>query len=171
MIEEFGFPRDGGSFDAGTPTTYKDRFYGLIYELVEGNMRAGGPAAGANFWGWGGEGRAQHADHHFVRGDTSYLGDPPHEPQGWYSVYDTDASDPGGHPQLCGGSQGDRLTAAQNSGRFTISLVKTVRPTTVFGTGSSVGLPSYSRPVNGTGLSIARRSPPPASNTPMSCQP
>jgi len=92
VIEEFGYPRDGGSFDPSATTTYKDRFYGLIYELVEGNMRSGGPAAGANFWGWGGEGRAQHADHHFVRGDTSYLGDPPHEPQGWYSVFDTDAS-------------------------------------------------------------------------------
>ncbi|MGZ2411075.1 mannan endo-1,4-beta-mannosidase [Sphingomonas sp. F9_3S_D5_B_2] len=92
VIEEFGFPRDGGSYDPSASTTYKDRFYGLIYELVTESMRAGGPAAGANFWGWGGEGRAQHADHHFVRGDTSYLGDPPHEPQGWYSVYDTDAS-------------------------------------------------------------------------------
>jgi mannan endo-1,4-beta-mannosidase len=92
VIEEFGFPRDGGSFDPGTPTSYKDRFYGLIYNLVGDSMRAGGPAAGANFWAWGGEGRAQHPDHHFVRGDTSYLGDPPHEPQGWYSVFDTDDS-------------------------------------------------------------------------------
>jgi mannan endo-1,4-beta-mannosidase len=91
VIEEFGFPRDAG-YEPGTPTRFKDRFYGLIYELVEASYRAGGPAAGANFWGWGGEGRAQHPDHHFVRGDTSYVGDPPHEPQGWYSVFDTDAS-------------------------------------------------------------------------------
>jgi mannan endo-1,4-beta-mannosidase len=27
-----------------------------------------------------------------VRGETSYVGDPPHEPQGWYSVFDSDAS-------------------------------------------------------------------------------
>src|SRR4051794_5553554 len=60
VIEEFGFPRDGGSYDPATPTTFKDRFYGLIYELVTESMRGGGPAAGANFWGWGGEGRAQH---------------------------------------------------------------------------------------------------------------
>ena len=92
VIEEFGFPRDSGSFDPSATTTFKDRFYGLIYELVSDSIRGGGPAAGANFWGWGGEGRAQHPDHHFVRGDTSYLGDPPHEPQGWYSVFDTDAS-------------------------------------------------------------------------------
>jgi mannan endo-1,4-beta-mannosidase len=92
VIEEFGFPRDGGSFDPGTTTTFKDRYYKLIYDAVLDSVRSGGPLQGANFWGWGGEGRAQHADHHFVRGDTSYLGDPPHEPQGWYSVFDTDAS-------------------------------------------------------------------------------
>jgi mannan endo-1,4-beta-mannosidase len=92
VVEEFGMPRDGGSFEPGTPTAYKDRFYQLITGAVIDSVRSGGPLQGCNFWGWGGEGRAQHADHHFVRGDTSYLADPPHEPQGWYSVYDTDAS-------------------------------------------------------------------------------
>jgi mannan endo-1,4-beta-mannosidase len=92
VIEEFGFPRDGGSFEPGTPTTFKDRFYQLIYSTVLDSVRSGAPLQGCNFWGWGGEGRAQHADHHFVRGDTSYLGDPPHEPQGWYSVFDMDKS-------------------------------------------------------------------------------
>ena len=27
-----------------------------------------------------------------MRGDTSYVADPPHEPQGWYSVFDADKS-------------------------------------------------------------------------------
>ena len=92
VIEEFGFPRDGGSFDPSAPTTFKDRFYQLIYSAVIDSVRSGGPLQGCNFWGWGGEGRAQHKYHHFVRGDVSYLGDPPHEPQGWYSVFETDAS-------------------------------------------------------------------------------
>lgn len=92
VIEEFGFPRDGGSFEPGTPTTFKDRFYQLVYSIVLDGLRSGAPLQGCNFWGWGGEGRAQHADHHFVRGDTSYVGDPPHEPQGWYSVFDVDKS-------------------------------------------------------------------------------
>lgn len=92
VVEEFGYPRDDGSFDPGTTTTYKDHYYKLIYDAVLASVRSGGPLQGANFWGWGGEGRAQHPDHRFVRGDTSYLGDPPHEPQGWYSVFDTDAS-------------------------------------------------------------------------------
>jgi mannan endo-1,4-beta-mannosidase len=92
VVEEFGFPRDGGSFEPGTSTTYKDKFYSLIFDLAEESMRSGGPVAGTHFWAWGGEGRAQHPDHHFQPGDTSYVGDPPHEPQGWYSVFDVDAS-------------------------------------------------------------------------------
>jgi mannan endo-1,4-beta-mannosidase len=92
VIEEFGFPRDGGSFEPGTPTTYKDRFYALIYGAVLDSARSGGPITGSNFWAWGGEGRAQHADKAFAPGDTGYVGDPPHEPQGWYSVFDSDAS-------------------------------------------------------------------------------
>jgi mannan endo-1,4-beta-mannosidase len=92
VIEEFGMPREGGGFDPGTPTAHKDRFYQLIYSAVLDSLRSDGPLRGANFWAWGGEGRAQHADHHLERGDRSYLGDPPHEPQGWYSVFDSDAS-------------------------------------------------------------------------------
>ena len=92
VFEEFGFPRDGGRFDPGTPTTFKDRFYRLIYGAVLDNAAKSGPLAGSNFWGWGGEGRAAHPDHRFQRGDTAYVADPPHEPQGWYSVFDVDRS-------------------------------------------------------------------------------
>lgn len=92
VVEEFGFPRDNGSFDPASSTTYKDKFYSLIYELALENMKAGGPVAGTHFWAWSGEGRSQHPDHHFQPGDTSYVGDPPHEPQGWYGVFDVDAS-------------------------------------------------------------------------------
>lgn len=90
VIEEFGFPRDGGSFSPDASTLYRDRFYGLIYATVEDSARSGGPIAGTNFWAWGGEGRARHADNQFRPGDTSYMGDPPHEPQGWYSVLNSD---------------------------------------------------------------------------------
>jgi mannan endo-1,4-beta-mannosidase len=92
VFEEFGFPRDGGRFDPGSPTRFKDRFYRLIYAAVEESLAKGGPLAGSNFWAWGGEGRAAHPDHRFKPGDRSYVGDPMHEPQGWYSVFDSDRS-------------------------------------------------------------------------------
>jgi len=92
VFEEFGFPRDNVAYEPGTPTTYKDRFYGLIYAAVEGAIAQNTPVAGSNFWAWGGAGRALHPDYHMLRGETSYVGDPPHEPQGWYSVFNTDTS-------------------------------------------------------------------------------
>ena len=92
VFEEFGFPRDNVAYEPGTPTTYKDRFYGLIYAAVEDAVAHNTPVAGSNFWAWGGAGRALHPDYHMLRGETAYVGDPPHEPQGWYSVFNTDTS-------------------------------------------------------------------------------
>jgi mannan endo-1,4-beta-mannosidase len=92
VIEEFGYPRDGGSYEPGSPTTFKDRFYAQIQSAVLASVQAGGPLAGSMFWAWAGEGRAAHPDHQFRPGDRAWLGDPPHEPQGWYSVFDVDES-------------------------------------------------------------------------------
>ncbi len=92
-IEEFGYPRDGKTaYDPTITTVYKDRFYRQIYAAIEANAKAGGPLAGSNFWAWNGEARTPHADHRFQRGDLQYMGDPPHEPQGWYGVFDSDAA-------------------------------------------------------------------------------
>lgn len=87
VIEEFGYPRDGGSYDPAATTRYKDDFYRQIYAAVTASAQAGGPIAGSNFWAWSGSGRAAHPDFRFRPGDRSYLGDPPHEPQGWYGVF------------------------------------------------------------------------------------
>ena len=92
VIEEFGFPRDGVSYDPAASTAYRDRYFRLIYDSVEASLARSGPLVGSNFWAWNGEGRARHADWRFRDGDTAYLGDPPHEPQGWYGVFDGDAS-------------------------------------------------------------------------------
>ncbi|WP_076069509.1 glycoside hydrolase 5 family protein [Sphingomonas montana] len=93
VIEEFGYPRDGqDAYDPTITTAYKDRFYRQIYAAIEADAKAGGPLAGSNFWAWNGEARTPHADHRFQRGDLGYMGDPPHEPQGWYGVFDSDAT-------------------------------------------------------------------------------
>ncbi|WP_375422023.1 mannanase [uncultured Sphingomonas sp.] len=92
VIEEFGYPRDGGSYAPTASTAFKDRFYRQVYASVLASAKANGPVAGSNFWAWSGEGRAAHPDFKFQRGDRSYVGDPPHEPQGWYGVFSTDRS-------------------------------------------------------------------------------
>ncbi len=90
VIEEFGFPRDGELYDPSSGTSFRRRYYALIYDAVEASIAAGGPICGSNFWAWNGEGRAEHADYRFRDGDRRYLGDPPHEPQGWYGNFDSD---------------------------------------------------------------------------------
>ena len=92
VIEEFGYPRDGGGYDPEASTRFKDLYYQQIYDAVLTSARTGGPVVGSNFWAWNGAGRAVHGDHRFKPGDTAWLGDPPHEPQGWYGVFDSDAS-------------------------------------------------------------------------------
>lgn len=92
VVEEFGFPRDEGRFDRKATTAFRDDFYALIQEAVLASARSNGPLSGSNFWAFGGEGSAAHADYRLRPGESSYLGDPPHEPQGWYSVFDSDTS-------------------------------------------------------------------------------
>jgi mannan endo-1,4-beta-mannosidase len=85
VLEEFGLARDtstGDHLDPAAPTTHRDRFFRTVFELVEASVIAGGALQGDNFWAGGGEGRPP----------GPWLGDPPHEPAGWYSVYDVDAS-------------------------------------------------------------------------------
>jgi lipid A ethanolaminephosphotransferase len=75
--------------DAKIATDSRDIFYRYIFEQVKNGIAEGTPIAGCNFWGWGGCGRPR--DLVWQAGDD-YLSDPPHEPQGWYSVFDCDTT-------------------------------------------------------------------------------
>lgn len=89
VIEEFGFSRKGNEAGTGIPTDSRDTFYSFIFAAVDNSVKNNGPIAGCNFWGWGGSGRPR--DLVWQSGDD-YLCDPPHEPQGWYSVFDNDTT-------------------------------------------------------------------------------
>ncbi len=86
VLEEFGLARDWEPvhdiYDPRSSTMYRDRFYKAMFTEVYDLIKKGGPLAGDNFWAWGGASRP---------GDD-WLGDPPHETPGWYSVYDADDS-------------------------------------------------------------------------------
>lgn len=89
VIEEFGFSRKGNEAGTGIPTDSRDTFYSFIFAAVDNSVKNNGPIAGCNFWGWGGSGRPR--DLVWQPGDD-FLCDPPHEPQGWYSVFDCDTT-------------------------------------------------------------------------------
>lgn len=91
VLEEFGVGRDGGSHAPNTSTTFRDRFFRILFDQVVASKATNGPLAGANFWAWGGEGRPKTPEAYWQVGED-WIGDPPHEPQGWYSVYDRDIS-------------------------------------------------------------------------------
>jgi mannan endo-1,4-beta-mannosidase len=86
VLEEFGLARDYESlhdiYDPNSSTTYRDRFYTAMFEQVVSAISLGEPLAGANFWAWAGTARPGYA----------WIGDPPHETAGWYSVYNTDST-------------------------------------------------------------------------------
>jgi mannan endo-1,4-beta-mannosidase len=86
VLEEFGLARDWRSgqdhHDPRATTVLRDRFFRTLLDEVAASVRSGGPLSGDNIWAWSGQGRP---------GDA-WIGDPPHERPGWYSVYDRDTS-------------------------------------------------------------------------------
>lgn len=99
LLEEFGFPRDGGSCEAGSGTSRRNSYYATLLDATVASAAGGGPLAGALFWGWGGEGRPRERRKDCGAGGEpavwkpgdDLLSDPPHESQGWYSVFDSDS--------------------------------------------------------------------------------
>ena len=91
VLEEFGIARDGNSHEPQAGTSYRDQYYEAIFKEVLESAKAKAPLVGCNFWAWAGQGRPRLAEAIWEKGDD-WIGDPPHEFQGWYSVYDQDAS-------------------------------------------------------------------------------
>jgi len=89
VIEEFGYPRDKNSYDVESTTIARNAFYDYIFAKIVDSKQYSKYISGCNFWGWGGSGRP--AEEKWKEGDD-YLCDPPHEPQGWYSVFDSDTT-------------------------------------------------------------------------------
>ncbi|KAI8351816.1 glycoside hydrolase superfamily [Choanephora cucurbitarum] len=93
ILEEFGMARDGWrnptdrayKYLPSTPTQHKDEYYATLFQQIEQLPIY----AGDGFWAYGGIGRSTDEPNQF---NMVWLGDPPHEPKGWYSVYDTDST-------------------------------------------------------------------------------
>ncbi len=91
VIEEFGISRDSGSFISTFSVKVRDEYYQNVFEAIYKKAKSGSPVVGVNFWAWGGEGRPRVPEEFWKPGDN-FIGDPPHEAQGWYSVYDNDST-------------------------------------------------------------------------------
>jgi mannan endo-1,4-beta-mannosidase len=91
VLEEFGISRDGGGCSPGAATTRRDHFFTQIFEYALHKAQNGQALAGLNFWSWSGEGLPPRPNEMWAVNDP-LTGDPPHEFQGWYSIYSADDS-------------------------------------------------------------------------------
>jgi mannan endo-1,4-beta-mannosidase len=91
IIEEFGLPRENEDLTTTASVANRDAFYTYIFQRVKESHKNNGPLQAANFWGFGGEGKAITKDGKWNPGDL-FTTDPPQEPQGLNSVFSTDIS-------------------------------------------------------------------------------
>lgn len=91
VLEEFGIARDAESYAATSAVSHRDGYYEFIFDYMAKNIKEGSPFQACNFWAWGGLGRPRVPRSVWQTGDN-LIGDPPHEYQGWYSVYNTDTT-------------------------------------------------------------------------------
>lgn len=92
ILEEFGMARNNRSMDPGSKTSHRDEYYESVFDQTFHYMKMKGIISGVNFWAWSGEARPEKPYGGLWRAGDDLLGDPPHEEQGWYGVYNTDSS-------------------------------------------------------------------------------
>lgn len=91
VLEEFGISRDLNDHSPSANTAYRDNYYSFIFEYCLRSIQKNKALRACNFWAYGGKGRPSEPKSIWIPGDD-LIGDPPHEFQGWYSVYDKDLS-------------------------------------------------------------------------------
>ncbi|EGG12641.1 family 5 glycoside hydrolase [Melampsora larici-populina 98AG31] len=99
ILEEFGMARDNWEnvakgaptqyylYSAEANTTHKDRYFKFVISSVVDYYKKGLGWHGTGPWAYGGIWRPTDAKNKF---NMSWAGDPPHEADGWYDLYDTD---------------------------------------------------------------------------------
>jgi len=91
VLEEFGIARDSSSYEPDATTYWRDRYFSYLFKKVKESVGNNEPVQGFNFWSYSGEGRPPRPGEYWRKGDV-ILGDPAHELQGWYGVYDQDTT-------------------------------------------------------------------------------
>ncbi|BEV03629.1 hypothetical protein [Chryseobacterium gambrini] len=91
VLEEFGFPRDGHSFDINSSTKLRDKYYESTLKLWNENRNLKGSFAGCSFWAFNGVAKPIPGQTFWKKGDD-YMGDPPMEEQGLNGVFISDQS-------------------------------------------------------------------------------
>ena len=91
VLEEFGISRDYNNYSSNSSVSLRDKYFNKVFDIISLKAKNGSPLAGSNFWAWGGFGRPRKPKSIWKKHDQ-FIGDPPHEFQGWYSIYNSDLS-------------------------------------------------------------------------------
>ncbi len=130
VVEEFGLPRDGHTYDITTSTTLRDNYYKEIFSLWQQSIANNGAIAGVNFWAFNGTSRPIKGQTFWKKGDD-YMGDPPMEEQGLNGVFDSDASTWGLIESYTGkkaiASTANNLPADKKATKETVALYKKLK--------------------------------------------
>lgn len=89
VLEEFSIARDKSPYQPTETTYWRDRFNSYLFSKVANSIENGDKVKGLNFWTYSGEGRPARPGEFWRKGNP-FIGDPAHELQGWYGVYNTD---------------------------------------------------------------------------------
>ncbi len=91
VVEEFGLPRDGQSFDINATTNFRDKYYANIFSQWRKSKNENDVLAACSFWAYGGTAKPISGQTYWKHGDN-YMGDPPMEEQGLNSVFNSDST-------------------------------------------------------------------------------
>jgi mannan endo-1,4-beta-mannosidase len=90
VLEEFGLARDQNSYDPASTVSYRDQYFQDAFAQVY--SLATSPVAAVSFWAWGGEAIPPQPLGSWWKPGDVFVGDPPYEHQGWYSIFSTDST-------------------------------------------------------------------------------
>jgi mannan endo-1,4-beta-mannosidase len=91
VLEEFGISRDNLEYHKAASINHRNQYFKDIFDVLLENVQNNTSFTGCNFWAWGGFGKVN-TPREVSNNKMEFIGDPAHEPQGWYSVFESDAS-------------------------------------------------------------------------------
>ncbi|WP_372756642.1 beta-mannanase [Mariniflexile sp.] len=91
VLEEFGISRDNLIYTNQSSVNHRNIYFKDIFNILLEHTKMKSPLVGCNFWAWGGLGTVN-TPGEVSNNNLEFIGDPAHEPQGWYSVFENDAS-------------------------------------------------------------------------------
>lgn len=91
VLEEFGISRDNAGYEKQSSVNHRDMYFKDVFNILLKSVKSNSNFVGCNFWAWGGFGNVN-TPGVVSNNQMEFIGDPAHEPQGWYSVFESDTS-------------------------------------------------------------------------------